>query len=206
MRKFYLLLIVFIVFSNSYSQEFYFLTGTNITKYNFSSEKGGIKTPLFSGTGFSTEMGYMRPLKNKRFSHSVSVNLNDYNVVAGDLANSYKWNTKYFGVNNTLDFTVPLTTNFKLMINAGLNLSTIIYGRQEINGAFYDIMNQDEFSGLIFIPNGSLHLKYKLNDFGYLSFGYGLSKSVILFNISKEKLTTSTNQIVFGIHYNIIKK
>jgi len=47
MRKFYLLLIVFIVFSNSYSQEFYFLTGTNITKYNFSSEKGGIKTPLF---------------------------------------------------------------------------------------------------------------------------------------------------------------
>ena len=26
------------------------------------------------------------------------------------------------------------------------------------------------------------------------------------FNISKEKLTTSTNQIVFGIHFNIIKK
>jgi len=206
MRKFYLLLIAFIAFSNSYSQEVYFLTATNITKYNFSSEKGGIKTPLFSGTGFTNEIGYMRPLKNKRFSHSISINLNDYNVVAGDLANSYKWNTKYFGVNNTLDFTVPLTNNFKLMFNAGLNLSTIIYGRQEINGAFYDIVNQDEFSGLIFVPNTGVHLKYKLNDFGYLSFGYGLSKSVILFNISKEKLTTSTNQIVFGIHFNIIKK
>jgi len=206
MRKIYQILIAFIVISNSYSQEVYFLTGTNITKFNFSTEKGGIKTPLFSGTGFSSEMGYMRPLKNQRFSHSVSVNLNDYNVVAGDLANSYKWNTKYFGVNNSLDFTVPLTNNFKLMLKAGLNLSTIIHGRQEINGAFYEIMNQDEFSGLIFIPNGLLHLKYKLNDFGYLSFGYGLSKSVILFNISKEKLTTSTNQIVFGIHFNIIKK
>jgi hypothetical protein len=206
MRKIYLLLIAFIAFSSSYSQEVYFLTGTNITEYNFSSEQGGMKTPLFTGTGLNYEMGYLRPLKNKRFSHSISVNLNDYNVVAGDLANSYKWNTKYFGVNNTLDFSVPLTTNFKLLFKAGLNLSTIIYGRQEINGAFYNIINQDEFSGLTFVPNTTLHLKYKLNDFGYLSFGYGFSRSVILFNISKEKLTTSTNQIVFGIHFNIIKK
>jgi hypothetical protein len=206
MRKIYLLLIAFVAFSNSYSQEVYFLTGTNITKYNFSTEQGGMKTPLFTGTGSTNEMGYMRPLKNKRFSHSISVNLNDYNVVAGDLANSYKWNTKYFGVNNSLDLSVPLSNNFKLMFKAGLNLSTIIYGRQEINGAFYDIQSQDEYSGLIFVPNTAVHLKYKLNDFGYLSFGYGLSQSVILFNISKEKLTTTTNQIVFGIHFNIIKK
>ena len=204
MRKIHLILIAFIVISNTYSQEVYFITGTNISKFNFSSEKGGIKTPLFSGSGVTNEMGYMRPLKNKRFSHSVSINLNDYNIVAGDLANSYEWSTKYFGVNNTLDFTVPIANNnFKLMFNVGINLSTIIYGRQEINGAFYDIMDQDEFSGLFFVPNTSLRIKYKLNDFGYLSFGYGLSKNVILFNISKEKLITSTNQIVFGIHFNI---
>lgn len=206
MRKILLLLIAFIAITNCYSQEVYFLTGSNFTKYNFSSNEGFMTTSLQSGTGSNYEMGYSRPLKNNRFSHSIAVNLNEYNAVAGSLANSYKWDTKYLGVTNAINFTVPLTTKFKLLFKAGLNLTTIIYGKQEINGAIYDLKSQDEFSGLIFIPNTGVQLKYKLNDFGYLSFGYGLSKSLILFNISQEKLTTSTNQILFGIHFNINKK
>lgn len=206
MRKIYLLLIALFVFSNSYSQEVYFLTGSNITTYHFSSEQGSMTTPLQSGTGNMFEMGYTRPLINKRFSHTIGVNLNEYNAVAGNLANSYKWNTKYLGVNNSINYLVPITTNFKLDIKAGINLSTIVYGRQEINGAFYDLKDQDEFSGLNFMPYTGLHLRYKINDMGYFSFGYGLSRSLILFNISQEKLTTSTNQILFGIHFNINKK
>jgi len=205
MRKVYLL-IAFIAFANSYSQEVYFLTGSNFTKYNFSSDKGSMSTPLQGGTGSTYEMGYSRPLKNNRFSHTIGLNLNEYNAVAGNKANSYSWNTKYLGVNNSLDFSVPLTSNFKLLFKAGINLSTIIYGRQVINGAYYDLIKQDEFSGLIFVPYSGLHLKYKLNNLGYLSFGYGISKSLILFNISQEKLTFSTNQILFGIHFNINKK
>jgi hypothetical protein len=203
MRKLSLLLIAIIAITNSYSQEVYFLTGSNFTKYNFSSGQGSIATSLESGTGTTYEMGYTRPLKNNRFSHTFGVNLNEFNVVAGSLANSYTWNTKYLGINNSLDFTVPLSKNFKLFMKAGLNLSTIIYGKQSINGAIYDLKSQDEYSGLSFIPFTGVHLKYKINDFGYLSFGYGVSKSVILFNISQEKLTTSTNQILFGIHFNI---
>ena len=206
MRKLSLLIIALLALTNCYSQEFYFLTGSNFTKYNFSSNEGFMTTSLQSGTGTNYEMGYTRLLKNKRFSHTVAVNLNEYNAVAGSLANSYKWETKYLGINNALNFTVPITTNFKLLFKAGLNLSTIIHGKQEINGAIYDLKSQDEFSGLIFIPNTGVHLKYKLNDFGYLSFGYGLARSLILFNISQEKLTTSTNQILFGIHININKK
>jgi hypothetical protein len=206
MRKIYLLLIALFVFSISYSQEVYFLTGSNITTYHFSSEQGSMTTPLYSGTGIMYEMGYIRPLINKRFSHTIGVNLNEYNAVAGDFVNSYKWNTKYLGVNNSINFMVPITTNFKLDIKAGINLSTIVYGRQEINGAFFDLKDQDEFSGLNFMPYTGLHLKYKINDLGYFSFGYGLSRSLILFNISQEKLTTSTNQILFGIHFNINKK
>ena len=205
MRKLSLLLITFMALTNSYSQEVYFLTGSNFTKYNFSSGQGTMVTALESGTGKTYEMGYTRPLKNKRFSHTVGVNLNEYNAIAGSFANTYKWDTKYLGVNNSLNFSVPLTKNFKLLLNAGINLSTIIYGKQSINGAIYDLKSQDEFSGLTLIPHTGFYLKYKINDFGYLSFGYGLSKSVILFNISEEKLTTSTNQILFGIHFNINK-
>jgi len=206
MRKFYLLLITIFAFSNSYSQEFYFLTGNNFTKYNFTSESGPIKIIFLAGVGSTYELGYMRPMSNKRFSHTIAVNLNDYNSISGDFASSYKWNTKYLGVNNSVDLTVQLSSKFRLLLKAGLNLSTIIYGTQEVNGAFTDIVNKDAYSGLTFLPNAGVQLKYKLNDLGYLSFGYGLSQSVILFNISKDKLTTNTNQILFGIHFNIIKK
>lgn len=205
MRK-TLLLIAFITFANCYSQEVYFLTGSNFTKYNFSSNGGSTSTSLQGAIGTNYEMGFTRQLKNNRFSHSVAVNLNDYNAIASSMVNSYKWNTKYIGVSNSLDYTVSLTTNFKLFFNAGLNLSTIIYGKQDINGVFYNLINQDEFSGLIFIPYSGVRLKYKLNNLGYLSFGYGLSRSLILFNISQEKLTNTTNKILFGIHFNINKK
>jgi hypothetical protein len=206
MRKIYLLLTAFIALTNSYSQEVYFLTGNNFTKYNYSSGQGPSATALDEGNGTTYEMGYTIPFKNKRFSHTVGVNINEYNAIAGSFANTYKWDTKYIGVNNSLDLSVPLSSNFKLFFKVGLNLSTIIYGKQSINGAIYDLKNQDEFSGLTFIPFTGVHLKYKLGDIGFLSFGYGLSKSVILFNISQEKLTTSTNQILFGIHFNINKK
>lgn len=206
MRKIYLFLIAFIAFSNSYSQEVYFTTGSNITTYNFTSEQGSMTTPLQSGTGSTYEMGFTRPLRNNRFSHSIGVNLNEYNAVAGNYANSYKWNTKYLGLSNSINYLVPITNNFKLDIKAGINLSTIVFGKQQIDNAFYDLKDQDEFSGLNFMPYTGIHLRYKINELGYFSFGYGMSRSLILFNISQEKLTTSTNQILFGIHFNINKK
>lgn len=206
MRKFIYFIIPLIMFANSYSQETYFLTGSNFTKYNFNSSRGATSISIQSGTGSNYEMGYTRPLKNNRFSHTIGINLNEYNAVAGNNTNSYSWNTKYFGVNNSLDYTVNLTPNFKLLMNVGLNLTTIIYGKQEINGAYFNLVTQDEFSGLTFIPYSGVHLKYKLNNLGYLSFGYGISKSLILFNISQEKLTFTTNKILFGIHFNINKK
>ena len=58
MRKFYLLLVVLLAFTNSYSQEVYFLTGSNITKYNFNSQGEPMVTPLQAGTGSFYEVGY----------------------------------------------------------------------------------------------------------------------------------------------------
>ena len=58
MKKFYLLLVVLLALTNSYSQEVYFLTGTNITKYNFTSQAEPMTTPLQAGTGSFYEIGY----------------------------------------------------------------------------------------------------------------------------------------------------
>lgn len=203
MIKNYLLLVMLITSFQLFSQEAYFLAGSNITKYTFKSSEGVMATQLQSGTGSSFEMGYSSPLKDQKIFYDVSVTLNDYNAVAGSSANSYKWETKYIGVQNAVSFNFPVANNFQLMLNGGINLSTIIYGKQTVDGAVYDLMGQDEFSGVLISPFVGAHTKYQLNDLGYLSLGYSFSKSLNPFNVSPDKLSFNTNQILFGIHFNI---
>ena len=76
MKKFYLLLIVFLALTNSYSQEVYFLTGTNFTNYNFTSEAEPMVTQIQSGTGSFYEVGYDFSLNSDALSYSAAVTLN----------------------------------------------------------------------------------------------------------------------------------
>lgn len=206
MIKNYLLFVLLITSFQLFSQEAYFLAGSNITKYTFKSSEGVMATQLQSGTGSSYEMGYSSPLKDQKIFYDISITLNDYNAVAGSPANSYRWETKYIGVQNAVSFNFPVANNFQLMLNGGLNLSTIIYGKQTVDGAVYDLIGQDEFSGLLISPFVGAQARYQLNDLGYLSLGYSFSKSLNPFNVSSDKLSFNTNQILFGIHFNINNK
>jgi hypothetical protein len=205
MMKNYLLITFLITSCQLFSQEAYFLAGSNFTNYIFKSSEGAMTAQLQSGTGSTYEMGYSKPLKNQKISCSIGITLNDYNAVAGSQSESYEWNTKYLGVQNAVSYNFSLSNDFQLFVKGGVNLSTIIYGKQNINGAVYDLMGQDEFSGIFLSPFVGAQVRYKLNDLGYLSFGYAFSKSLNLFNTSQEKLSFNTNQILFGIHFNINK-
>ena len=203
MIKNYLLFFLLITSSYLFSQKAYFMAGSNTTNYTFKSSEGVMVTKLQSGSGSNYEMGYSSPIKDQQIFYEISINLNDYNAIAGSPANSYKWETKYVGVQNAVSFNFPVIDNFELMLKGGLNLSTIIYGKQTVNGAVYDLMGQDEFSGILFSPFVGIHTSYQLNDFGYLSIGYSFYKSLNPFNVSPDKLSFITNQIQFGIHFNI---
>jgi hypothetical protein len=85
----------------------------------------------------------------------------------------------------------------------GMNFSTIVYGKQITNGAVYDIRSNAEFSGLKLLPYIGFKAKYKINDIGYLSLGYTHSTSFKPSITNKEYLNISTNQIVFGLHFNV---
>lgn len=205
MMKNYLLILFLIVSFQLFSQEAYFLAGSNFTKYVYKNATGAMTIPLQSGTGSTYEMGYSMPLKISNVHYSLGITLNDYNAVAGSQSESYKWDTKYIGVQNAVSYNYAVSNDFELSVKGGVNLSTIIYGKQNINGVVYDLMGQDEFSGIFLSPFVGVQTRYKLNDLGYLSFGYAFSKSLNLFNSSQEKLSFNTNQILFGIHFNIHK-
>ena len=205
MRKFYLLLIVLLALTKSYSQEVYFLTGTNFTKYNFNSQGESMVTPLQAGTGSFYEVGYDFSLNSDALSYSAAVTLNEYNTLAGTPANSYSWQTKYAGGQMSLNYLYKVTKRFKFGLRAGVNLSKIVYGKQNLNGVVYDLLDQKEFSGIYFSYFGGASANYKLNDSGYLSFGYAYSNGLNTANSTQEKVIFNNSQIQFGIHFNINK-
>lgn len=202
MRIVILLLTLTLLITTSYAQRAYFSTGTNFSTFNFSSPTA-MSTSLKSGTGSNYEMGITKLLKSEHLSYSLGVNLNQYNAVAGDFVNSYSWNTNYLGLNNSLEYSISLIGKFRMMLQGGLNLSTIVYGKQTINGAYFDLTKQKEFSGLNITPYVHLAFTVPIQDLGFMSLGYGINKSFLPMNSTEEKLSITTNQLRFGIHFNI---
>ena len=203
MRRLIQFLFIFNVLWNTNAQGVYFLTGSNFSSYQFKSAPNSMSTNLKSGTGTTLEMGFSKQLTSEHLHYNVGINLNEYNAVAGSLVNSYSWNTKHLGIHNSVDYAISLFGNVQLKIAAGLNLATIIYGRQEINGNYFDLIKQKEFSGISLSPYARLQMTYNITDLGFLSLGYGLNKTFFPMNNSAEKLSITSNQLVFGIHFNI---
>jgi hypothetical protein len=206
MRKLILLSIFIPLAASSYAQRAYFITGSNFSRFNLNSSIP-MSTPLQSGTGSNYEMGLSKDIKPKKLSYSFGVNLNEYNALAGNFANSYSWNTKFLGVNNSFEYSANLFGSLRMIFQGGLNLSTMVYGKQVINGAYFNLVNQKEFAGLNFTPHAHIGLSVPFSvpfqEVGFLSLGYGINKSSFPMNLSEEKLSITTSQIRFGIHFNI---
>jgi hypothetical protein len=200
MRKIVLFLCFSTLVLSSKAQNMYFLTGSNFSTYDFNQQ---MTTTLESGTGSFYEIGFSKKLKPRNLVYNIGINLNEYNAFARSTANNYEWNTKYLGIQNALEYRIPLMNYLGLIIQGGINISSIVYGKQSINGTYYNITKQAEFSYINIDPYARLQLAFKLGDIGLMSFGYGICKSFFWMNNTAEKLTITTNQLVFGIHFNI---
>jgi len=196
-----IILISVLFFQNTIAQEIYLNLGRNYTGYDYENSDGDTNKNIENGNGTYFEVGYSNLINNTNFSYELGVNFNQYNAIGGDSANAYSWNTDYLGIQGLVSYAFINTNAFEVSIGAGLNLNTIISGEQEINGAFYNLVDEKEFSGLIIHPKANLQAKYIFDRFGSLSIGYNFSKSFHPFNSTDEKLSFNNNQIYFGIHF-----
>ena len=192
--------------TNGYSQGIYFFTGKNYTKYKFKSTTEITNINFQIGTGTNFEIGYIKAFKNKKFGYNFGLTLNEYNSTANSDLNIYNWKTEYIGIKNSFQFNIIETTYFDIDTKVGLNMETILYGKQQTNGLLFDLTKEQEFSGLVLEPFIGIRVKSKLSEYGYLSFGYNYSTGINVSNSSDEKLSFYTKQIQFGIHLNINKK
>ena len=203
MKKLVLLTLIIGSFQNIHSQEIYFYSGKNYTKYDFKDKTGTSSPSLQTGSGNFYEIGYAMPLGNEKISYALGLNLNEYNALGSSTFNSYSWNTQYLGLKNSLSYSLFDRNSFDVALSGGLTLATLIYGKQEINGTYLDLMKQKEFSGLIVQPFVGFQTRYNISNDGYLSFGYNFSKSFNVTNSTNEKLSFNNSQIQFGIHFNM---
>lgn len=208
MIKNYLLLIFLLVSASIFSQEIYFSTGKNYTKYIYKDANLQKNPNIQSGAGSFYEVGFTKPFVKKSILYSLGLSLNDYNALGGNSVNSYRWDTQYIGLHGGLLYKfyshkINSKNNIDFLVKTGLNASTLIYGKQEINGIYYDLMHQKEFSGIILESSVGVMVKYNIPSFGGLSLGYDYCQSINISNSLKEKLSFNTNQIELGVYFNI---
>lgn len=188
-----------------FSQEVYFKAGKNHTKYQYSTKEGVENTLFETDLGSVYELGYSFPFKRlKGFSYDVALTLNEFNAVVGVSQSNLKWKTEYAGIQNAISFTVLKVNRFALDVKTGFNLSTIVYGKEEVNGVVFDLKDLDGFKGVIIQPIFALEANFYASKHGYLSLGYSYSNSMSTVKYP-EKFSFETNQVVFGIHLPIEK-
>lgn len=201
MKKILILIVGMCLFQSAHSQEVFFSAGKNFTTYNYKNSSGVSNPNLKSGTGNFYELGYIQPLENDKLSYSIGLALNEYNSVGGNSANSYSWDTQYLGLQGGFTYSIIYKGDFDILPKFGLNLATIVSGKESINGTYYDLTQEKEFSGLLVTPSLGVQIKYNLSSDGFISLGYNYCLGLNPTNATDQKLSFSTHQLQFGIHY-----
>ena len=202
MKKLLLIALIALSFQHIQAQEIYLQTGKNYTQYDYKSDTSSSPS-LQSGSGNFYEIGYVMTLNNEKLKYAVGLSLNEYNAIGGDINSSYSWNTQYLGVQNTFSIAFVKKRGFEASVNGGLGISTLIYGKQNLNGQYLDLSSQKEFSGIWIAPKLGISASNNVDNDIYLSLGYAYSKSFNLSNSTDEKLSFNNSQIQFGVHFKL---
>jgi hypothetical protein len=208
MKKIVPHILFFLLTITTYSQGVFFNLGKNFSSLSYKNKSAYTEKLRINGVGDAYELGYTDVLKYKNFKdlkYTGSITINDFNAIAESTVNKLEWKTTYLGVQSTVDYQFYDSFYFFLSAKAGLNLSTILRGKQEIDNSTYNLAHNSEFSGLILQPVIGVYAKYYLSKNGYLSAGLNVSKSLKLGNNS-DNVSINNTQILFGGYFDLIKR
>lgn len=204
MKNKIIVIIALLSISKLLAQEFFVKTGKNYTSYEFISSNADNNLDYRAAFGDAFSFGYNHEFNKSNFAYQVSATYNQFNAAASSEATNYTWNTSYMGLQNTVSYSLrDRNEKIQFFLSLGLNTATMLRGDQFINTFYYDLKNQDEFSGIILQPLVGLNMQYTISDKIRLSLGYNFSKSFHVTNATDEKLSFLNNQFQFGLHFPI---
>lgn len=201
MKKIILIPLLFLYTIQFNAQDLELIIGRNFTTYDYTNSEGASNPNLDGSSGSYIEVSYnVSSNRNQDFYYSFGLALNQFNATGGDYASIYSWNTNYLGVKSGLKYYFPLRSSFvKAAAKTGFGINTIINGQQKINGATFDLTQEDEFTAIGFQPYLGIELKYEVTNGILLGVGYNYSKSFGIAKGDAEKLNFNNSRFEFGI-------
>ena len=201
MKKIILIPLLFLFSIQFNAQDLELIIGRNFTTYDYTNSEGATNPNLDGASGSYIEVSYNVPFnRNQDFYYSLGLALNQFNATGGDYASNYSWDTNYLGVKSGLKYYFTSRSSFiKAAAKTGFGINTIINGQQKINGATFDLTQEDEFTALSVQPYLGIELKYEVTNGILLGVGYNYSKSFGVANGDAEKLNFNNSRFEFGI-------
>ena len=201
MKKIILIPLLFLFTIQFNAQDLELIIGRNFTTYDYTNSEGASNPNLDGASGSYIEVSYNVPFnRNQDFYYSLGLALNQFNATGGDYASSYSWDTNYLGVKSGLKYYFTSRNSFvKAAAKTGFGINTIINGQQKINGATFDLTQEDEFTAVSVQPYLGIELKYEVTSGILLGVGYNYSKSFGVANGDAEKLNFNNSRFEFGI-------
>ena len=201
MKKIILIPLLFLFTIQFNAQDLELIIGRNFTTYDYTNSEGATNPNLDGASGSYIEVSYNVPFnRNQDFYYSLGLALNQFNATGGDYASNYSWDTNYLGVKSGLKYYFTSRSSFiKAAAKTGFGINTIINGQQKINGATFDLTQEDEFTAVSVQPYLGIELKYEVTNGILLGVGYNYSKSFGVANGDAEKLNFNNSRFEFGI-------
>ena len=201
MKKIILIPLLFLFTIQFNAQDLELIVGRNFTTYDYTNSEGASNPNLDGASGSYIEVSYNVPFnRNQDFYYSLGLALNQFNATGGDYASNYSWDTNYLGVKSGLKYYFTSRSSFiKAAAKTGFGINTIINGQQKINGATFDLTQEDEFTAVSVQPFLGIELKYEVANGILLGVGYNYSKSFGVANGDAEKLNFNNSRFEFGI-------
>lgn len=186
------------------AQSIFIKSGRNLTHYKFANATS--ESPLLQNEiGQSYEFGYIskKPIDNK-FYYGVSLGLEQYNASGGQYStNALVWETNYANFKGLGYYKIYGNKKNSIAVKGGLGLATLIHGRQQINGARFDLLKQDEFNGLLLSPQIGMSYNFSIDNGISLLLDYDYANQFNLTNSNDQKLSFINHSLSLGFSVNI---
>ena len=212
-----ILVLIFLLCSQTYGQEVFFKTGKNFTTYEF-KPNSGLDITFLPGRGDSYEFGLGFPFYDKGgtdpnmessntssptwLRYEGSLTLDSYDSYGGNLTNNYSWETTYGGVRNRLSV-LGSVGGLNLSLTGILGASKMITGTQAVNLSRFDLREFKDFSGVLFERGLGVSASFQVVNQGFLSLSYDYSSSFRLVELTPNRFRFNNQRIVFGIHFKL---
>ncbi|MCB0456551.1 MAG: hypothetical protein R2776_05265 [Flavobacteriaceae bacterium] len=190
---------------SSQAQELFWEYGQALTSFDYKNSQGNELDNLQGKTFSFVNVGTRIPLFKEALQFTGSFNWDRFGALGSDgvLNNYFDWETTYFGAILGLDSKVIGAGNFSWHLQAGAGPEFLVQGSQTLNNQVFDLTEQEDFNGAVFLFRLGSQFEYQVLDGVSLALSYHFGKSSNVGSDTSEELSFKAHQLGLKMYFNI---